>query len=109
MGRTLTMALSKITSLQLGAAAIIAFVFISTIALALYACETGITPTDRAHGMPLDACSITEYDRPVWLPKCDHAYKVYDRQLGHAWWLLVIHEGCVNEGYVVLPLEEDYK
>ena len=59
--------------------------------------------TDHVNGMPLDACTVTEYDRPVWLPYCDHAFKVYDRQTGDAWWLLYI---SVYEGYVVLPLAE---
>lgn len=56
----------------------------------------------RVNGMPLDAMSMSEYDRPVWLPDCEHAYKVYDRQTGDAWWLLE-----TEKGYVTLPLEAD--
>ena len=65
-----------------------------------------VAPTDRANGMPLDACTVVEYDRPVWLPDCDHAYKVYDRTTGDAWWLLMMSEDTKHEGYIVLPLDE---
>lgn len=85
---------------------LLAAVVVTLLAMALCGCMPKVEPTDRANGMPLDACTVTEYDRPVWLPYCDHAYKVYDRQTGSAWWLLVINEGADCEGYVVLPLAE---
>jgi hypothetical protein len=56
--------------------------------------------------MPLDACTVVEYARPIWLPYCQHAYKVYDRITGDAWWLLVMNEGAESENYIVLPLDE---
>ena len=67
-----------------------------------------VNPTDRAHGMPLDAYSVVEYDRPVWLPDCEHAYKVYDRQTGNAWWLLDMGKGSrtSTSSYVVLPIND---
>lgn len=52
--------------------------------------------------MPLDSMTVAEYDQPVWLPECEHAYKVFDRQTGDAWWLLV-----TSDGYVTLPLGAD--
>ena len=29
----------------------------------------------KINGMPLDAMTVSEHDRPVWLPECEHAYK----------------------------------
>ena len=87
----------------------IASVIIALCVLALCGCQQQVTPTDHAHGMPLDACTVVEYDRPVWLPRCQHAYKVYDRQTGDAWWLLVTGNGDDSErytNYIVLPLSE---
>ena len=87
---------------------LIAAIAIAACVMALCGCER-VTPTDqaaRANGMPLDACEVVEYDRPIWLPYCHHAYKVYDRQTGDAWWLLVMNEGAESENYIVLPLDE---
>lgn len=83
---------------------------VSVALAAILLCGCGrVVPTDqaaRAHGMPLDACEVVEYDRPIWLPDCKRAYKVYDRQTGDAWWLIDmgIHNG--TPVYVVLPLGE---
>ena len=66
---------------------------------------SSVTPDDKAPGQPLDAHSVIEYDRPAWLPACDHAYKVVDRQTGQQWWLLVMHEGGKRESYVCMPIE----
>ena len=85
----------------------IAALVVAACVLMLCGCDK-VTPTDRANGMPLDACTVVEYDRPVWLPDCEHAYKVYDRQTGNAWWLLDIGKGSKTStsSYVVLPLDE---
>ena len=86
---------------------LIAAIVIAACVLALCGCAEHVTPTDRAHGMPLDACEVVEYDRPIWLPDCDHAYKVYDRQTGDAWWLLDMGQGSRSAtSYIVLPLDE---
>ena len=85
----------------------IAAIVIAACVLSLCGCDyEEVTPTDRANGVPLDACSVVEYDRPIWLPDCNHAYKVYDRQTGDAWWLLLMNENSKTKGYVVLPLSE---
>lgn len=92
---------------------LIAAIVVAGCVLALCGCSLtpeSVVPTDRVPGMPLDACTVLEYDRPVWLPTCQHAYKVYDRQTGDAWWLLVMgqysehNETKIN--YIVLPLDE---
>ena len=86
---------------------LIAAIVVALCVLSLCGCNEKVTPTDRANGMPLDACTVTEYDRPVWLPKCSHAYKVYDRTTGDAWWLLVMGGQDSKYGdYIVLPLDE---
>ncbi|MBR3387508.1 MAG: hypothetical protein IKG84_04670 [Bacteroidales bacterium] len=64
-----------------------------------------IKADDKAPGQPLDAHSVTEYDRPAWLPACDHAYKVTDSQTGQQWWLLVMNESTSKESYVCMPIE----
>lgn len=83
---------------------------IITIAVILICGCKKVVPTDqaaRAHGMPLDACEVVEYDRPIWLPDCNHAYKVYDRQTGDAWWLLDMGQGSKSAtSYIVFPLDE---
>lgn len=83
---------------------------VSAALTAILLCGCGrVAPTDqaaKAHGMPLDACEVVEYDRPAWLPYCSHAYKVYDRTTGDAWWLLVMNEYKESENYIVLPLNE---
>jgi hypothetical protein len=84
---------------------LLAAIVITLLVILICGCER-VTPTDRANGMPLDACTVVEYDRPAWLPYCSHAYKVYDRQTGDAWWLLVMSEGSESENYIVLPLDE---
>lgn len=89
---------------------VIATVTVALTAILLCGCDETVIPTDkatRAHGMPLDACEVIEYDRPIWLTDCEHAYKVYDRQTGDAWWLLKLYDGGEGDpGYVVLPLGE---
>lgn len=85
---------------------LLAAILLTIIVIMLCGCDANVTPTDHANGMPLDACEVVEYDRPVWLPSCDHAYKVYDRTTGDAWWLLMMDEGTRHEGYIVLPLSE---
>ena len=57
--------------------------------------------------MPLDACEVVEYDRPIWLSDCEHAYKVYDRITGDAWWLLDLGLDRNAHEYVVLPLGKE--
>jgi hypothetical protein len=88
---------------------LIAAIVVAACVLALCGCKK-VVPTDhaaRAHGMPLDACEVVEYDRPIWLPDCNHAYKVYDRQTGSAWWLLDMGQGSKSAtSYIVLPLDE---
>lgn len=88
---------------------LVAAVVVAACVLALCGCEN-VVPTDqapRAHGMPLDACEVVEYDRPIWLPDCVHAYKVYDRITGDAWWLLDMGQGEKSAtSYIVLPLDE---
>lgn len=87
---------------------VIATVTVALTAILLCGCDDIVT-TDtvaRAHGMPLDACEVVEYDRPAWLPKCKRAYKVYDRQTGDAWWLLDMgYDSANTNNYMVLPLE----
>lgn len=58
----------------------------------------------KTPGLPLDAHSVTERDKPEWLRYCDHCYKVTDRNTGQSWWLLVMREGAANEGYIALPI-----
>ena len=89
---------------------VLAAVSMALTAILLCGCDSNVVPTDkaaRAHGMPLDACEVVEYDRPIWLTNCERAYKVYDRQTGDAWWLLEMYYGGEGGyGYVVLPLDE---
>ena len=75
-------------------------------AILLCGCRPKVESDDKAHGQPLDAHTITEYDRPEWLPACDHAYKVIDRQTGQQWWLLVMNENTKMESYVCMPIVE---
>ena len=77
---------------------------VSALALVLVGCD-GVKADDKAPGQPLDAHSVTEYDKPAWLPACDHAYKVVDRQSGQQWWLLVMHANSNAESWVCMPIE----
>lgn len=89
-------------------AVIAAFVFVTVLVLIvafMTGCKRNVVVDDKAPGQPLDAHSVTEYDRPAWLPACDHAYKVIDRQTGQQWWLLVMHENSKLESYVCMPIE----
>lgn len=88
---------------------VIATVSVALTTILLCGCDETVVPTDRAsraHGMPLDACEVVEYDRPIWLTDCRHAYKVYDRQTGDACWLLDMGTNNGTPVYVVLPLGE---
>ena len=88
-------------------ALILAIALIAVTMIGLAGCATQVTATDKANGMPLDACSVTEYECPVWLEGCSHAYKVVDRQTGDTWWLLVMHENTKEQDYIVLPCEDE--
>lgn len=93
-------------------AVIAAFVFVTVLVLIvafMTGCAQRIKADDKAPGQPLDAHSVTEYDRPAWLPACDHAYKVIDRQTGQQWWLLVMNENSKVESYVCMPIESEDK
>ena len=86
--------------------AALAFVAALTLIVAfMMGCARNVEADDKAPGQPLDAHSVTEYDRPAWLPACDHAYKVIDRQTGQQWWLLVMNENSKVESYVCMPIE----
>lgn len=93
-------------------AVIAAFVFVTVLVLIvafMTGCSRNVEADDKAPGQPLDAHSVTEYDRPAWLPACDHAYKVTDRQTGQQWWLLVMNENSKVESYVCMPIEGEDK
>ena len=85
---------------------LIAAIVVAFCVLSLCGCDREIEVDKKVPGMPLDGYEVDEYYRPAWLPNCQHAYKVYDRQTGDAWWLLEIQGRVGIEKYVVLPLDE---
>ena len=98
--RDVTMARIRM-AFKLTTAAILAVV----LAFLLFGCsyDAGGNP-NKTPGLPLDAHSVTEYNKPEWLRYCDHCYKVTDRNTGQSWWLLVMREGTGNEDYIALPI-----
>lgn len=85
--------------------AVIAICVVAIVAVLSCGCSSRVNADNKASGQPLDSHTVTEYDRPAWLPACDHAYKVTDRESGQQWWLLVMHEHTDLESYVALPIE----